>query len=738
MPAVVLWLTALLAPGALRAAEQPLLNGRRARFHAAPFAPRARIEFRGDAGLSSLGDPRCPAVSRLRLTTSVAQFTQIDLPCQNWRQVTGGYLYVDFAGIAGGVRRLLLRSDRLVLRMDGAHYTPVSAPIPFAEATIAVGGNSACGRFSAFRFNSPGHVVAAAGSEACHPRPNFLIVNLDDSRADGIDRMPTVLSRLAAEGISFTNSFVVEALCAPSRASLLTGSSARRHGVRAVAGDIGGAHVFRENGADQQTIATWLRAAAYETGLFGKYINAYSATEQTAGPNGTFYVPPGWSRWRAMMSNEHYGGILGQTYSVVDELGGVTTYDDHTTDEQYSTDLLAVEARAFVTETVSAGRNFFVYYAPYASHSDTPELVPYPAARHSGTFTTLLPPWRPPSWNEGDVSDKPLWVQSTPLVEPIPAAVNDLIRDLAYESLLSVDEQIGLFLEQFEALGVADDTVIIFTSDNGVTWGEHRFFGQGKQCPYNECLRVPLIVRYPRFATPAVREAPVLNIDIAPTIVALSGVQSPGTVDGTSFAGWILDDPPQPRDDFLFANWRGTYNDRLDYTGQPTDGDQIRVLYGASRPQPRPAVLFEFDDGSGLMTPGAVPVAIGANADVTFSNLGNAIAAAVPFTSKFLNAPQNRLTMVDLTPDHTGVYFLIERDQNSAIQHEYPLPDYFGVRDVTNGFTYVEHETGEVELYDQVADPYELENVAADPRYAAERSRLAQRLADLLAAGASP
>src|SRR5262249_47738660 len=114
-------------------------------------------------------------------------------------------------------------------------------------------------------------------------RPNILLINLDDTRADGIDRMPTLLSRVAAHGVSFRNSFVPDALCAPSRASILTGLYARHHGTKALYGVIGGASSFRESGADRETVAVWLQAAGYDTGLFGKYINGYSKSEAHAG-----------------------------------------------------------------------------------------------------------------------------------------------------------------------------------------------------------------------------------------------------------------------------------------------------------------------------------------------------------------------------------------------------------------------------------------------------------------------
>ncbi|MDX2169838.1 MAG: sulfatase-like hydrolase/transferase [Deltaproteobacteria bacterium] len=582
---------------------------------------------------------------------------------------------------------------------------------------------------------SPSPSASATPSATASPtaqatvRPNFIIIELDDTRADGIDQMPVTLEKLAAQGVQFHSSFVPFPLCAPSRASLFTGLYALHHQVRAVAGAIGGAHVFREAGADQQTMAVWLRDAGYATGLFGKYINAYSQTEATQGPNGTFYVPPGWTRWRAFVSPERYGGVSGMDYALVDEHGALQTYTDHASDAQYSTDLLADQLRDFIADSVQDGKPFLAVYAPYASHIDTPGVLPIPAARHAGHFDDL-PDWRPPNWNEADVSDKPRWVQAT---EPsdIVLKLTDLARLRAYETLLAVDEQLATTLAQLDALGIANETVVLLTSDNGVTWSEHRLFGQGKECPYEECLRVPLLARYPRGqAAGHDVEDIVLNIDIAATVADLAGVTVPVPIDGRSFRAALEGRPlPQPRSDFLVEHWRSTRQDWLDYGGQPQDGDQLVLLYGDPAAKPRAAVRFEFDDDQ-QVEPGAVQVPIGPTDDASFDNLGLTVVANIPRTRRVLNATTNRLTIVDLA-GLDGVYWVEERDAGGVVEVLNSLPDYFGVRQPDGDLTYVEYETGERELYDNAADPWQLENRAGAPAYAAEQARLSQRVVEL-------
>jgi arylsulfatase A-like enzyme len=578
---------------------------------------------------------------------------------------------------------------------------------------------------------TPTTVTSPTGSPTASAtvRPNFIIIQLDDTRADGIDRMPVTLQKLAAEGVQFHNSFVPYPLCAPSRASLLTGLYALHHQVRAVAGVIGGAHVFRERGADQQTMAVWLRDAGYSTGLFGKYINAYRETEATKGPNGTYYVPPGWTRWRAF-APERYGGQSGLDYALVDEQGAVHDYTDHGSDAQYSTDVLGDELRTFIADSAGAGTPFLAVYAPYASHIDLPGVLPIPAARHDGLFDEL-PDWRPPSWNEPDVSDKPLWVRLTDPSD-IVIALTDLSRLRAYETLLSVDEQLAATLQQLDELGIADHTVVLLTSDNGVTWTEHRLFGQGKECPYEECLRVPLVARYPRGQASGhdVQDI-VLNVDIAATVADLAGVDIPVAIDGRSFRAALEGQPlPSPRSDFLVEHWRSTRSDALDYTGQPQDGDQLTLLYGQSAAKPRAAVRFEFDSDQQVEL-GSIQVPIAPIEDVTFENLGLTVVANVPQTRFNLNKTTNHLNIVDLSTTFDGVYWVEVRDAAGVVKVLNAVPDYFGVRDLDGDLTYVEHETGERELYDNPADPWQLDNRADAPAYAAERARLSQRVTEL-------
>ncbi len=176
----------------------------------------------------------------------------------------------------------------------------------------------------------------------------------------------------------------------------------------------------------------------------------------------------------------------------------------------------------------TATRPFFLYVAPYAPHAPAT-----PAERHESEFSELSA-WRPPSYNEPDVSDKPAWLRALPTLDAARSAALDAFRAQQLRSLLAVDEAIAEIVRALSESGELENTLLVFTSDNGLAWGEHRSRG-GKRVPYEESIRVPFVVRYDRLvATARTDTRPVLNIDLAPTFAALAGARAPGA-EGRSF-----------------------------------------------------------------------------------------------------------------------------------------------------------------------------------------------------------
>jgi arylsulfatase A-like enzyme len=284
---------------------------------------------------------------------------------------------------------------------------------------------------------------------------------------------------------------------------------------------------------DDSTIATWLHAGGYRTGYVGKYLNGYNRT----------WVPPGWDRWI---------GYDGGFYNYGLNVDGVNTFHG-ATEADYSTDLLANEAIAFMTST-PATQPFFLVYAPFAPHSPAT-----PALRHQSTFPDLHD-WRPPSWDEPDTSDKPRWLRKRRHLSDADILRMDDLRRKELQSLQAVDDGVGHILDTLTNLGVLQQTIIVYMSDNGLLWGEHRQIDR-KVSAFEESIRVPLVVRYDAALTHARNEDRlVTNLDLAPTFAALGGVK-PAAPDGRSLLPLLGADAPGPaqgwRSSFTLEHLRG-------------------------------------------------------------------------------------------------------------------------------------------------------------------------------------
>ena len=365
--------------------------------------------------------------------------------------------------------------------------------------------------------------------------PDVVLILTDDQRADTLSAMPNVRSLLGDRGVTFTNGFVANALCCPSRANILKG--AYSHSTRVYQN--GGTYGPMSSFDDRSTMATWLDGGGYRTAFVGKYFNGYD-------PSRASYVPPGWDRWVAFATTDIGGGRYLDYGLSID--GTYRTYGSATAD--YSTDVLATFAESFIRGT-PADTPLFLEFAPYAPHEPAT-----PAPRHATMFGNL-PTHRPPSFGEVDVSDKPAYIRSVPTFRQGNIDRIDSIRRKQYQSLLAVDEAVARIVQALQDTGRLATTMIVFTSDNGFLWGEHRWGTTGqmnKQVPYEESIRVPFVVRYdPLVTTPRVDPDLVLNIDIAPTFAALAGVSAPGA-EGSSMLPLLASPTAAWRSDFLIEH----------------------------------------------------------------------------------------------------------------------------------------------------------------------------------------
>ena len=359
-------------------------------------------------------------------------------------------------------------------------------------------------------------------------RPNVLLIVADDMRPDSLWAMSR-LGELAERGVTFTLAFATTPLCCPSRASIMTGLYAHHHGVLANDPPLGGVEAFDP----RSTLATWLQAAGVRTGLAGRYLNGYESLE----------VPPGWDFWFALWQyTEEHGNYF--NFRVTDR--GERRYFG-SAPEAYSTRVLGEQALRFLEE--DRGRPFMLMLTPRTPHNPA---TPDPA--DSGAFKDLDLPL-PPSYNEENVRDKPAWVRNFARLGEAKRERIESLRRRQLESLLSLDRAIASIVEALRVDGRLGRTWIIFTADNGLTLGEHRL-DVGKSCPYEECVRVPLVVVPPAgTAVPRSDDHLVANIDLAPTIAAIMGVEPGAPTDGRSLLP-LLSDPAAPWRDALLLEQR--------------------------------------------------------------------------------------------------------------------------------------------------------------------------------------
>src|SRR5215208_4487019 len=363
-------------------------------------------------------------------------------------------------------------------------------------------------------------------AQTAAPQPNIIFILTDDMRKDDLNvrYMPRTTTKLVANGMSFENAFVSNALCCPSRATIMRGQYAHNTDVWFNTNVFdpdpnvhdGGWAGYKGNGYEDENVATRLQSAGYRTGFFGKYLNGYHDTTR----------PPGWEDWFAFTQLYYYN------YDVNDN-GTIKHFG--TSESDHSTDVLNSQVQEFIGANAAQGKPFFAYVAPYAPHRPAT-----PAPRDRQTFNGLKAP-RLASFNEADVSDKPPWIQSLRRLTSTDIANIDQRHENRVESLQTVDDLVAAVVSKLGEQGVLSNTYIVFTSDDGFHHGEHRI-RQGKARPYEEAARVPLVIRGPDAASPdppvvqpgSSTDKLVLNTDYFPTFMDLAGAQTPPYVDGRS------------------------------------------------------------------------------------------------------------------------------------------------------------------------------------------------------------
>jgi arylsulfatase A-like enzyme len=365
--------------------------------------------------------------------------------------------------------------------------------------------------------------------------PNILYILTDDQRFDTTYVMTELQNKLNARGVVFERAYITTPLCCPARASILSGGLlAQNTSITQVTGDNGGEVPFRMQ--DHDTVATTAQSLGYKTVFAGgKYLNAYQPP----------YVPPGWD----LFVNNNRGPATADwfNYKVIE--GSSDEYDSVGRElniNQYIANYHRDRVLGFLDD-LDPQDKFFAFYWAFAPHAkatpDTPD---------ESLFSTYV--YRDRAFNETDLSDKPFWVRNpTSFLSAKNSGEPDddeFHRDML-RTLVSVDRAVGAMIDKIEALGRLDDTVIIFTSDNGFLWGEHGLHQKGMA--YEESVRVPLTVYVPGVVPRTDQTLVSANLDTGALLYDIMNVSKPS--DGMSLLP-LMDDPNVPwRSHLTLQGW---------------------------------------------------------------------------------------------------------------------------------------------------------------------------------------
>lgn len=340
------------------------------------------------------------------------------------------------------------------------------------------------------------------------PPPNVVVIVTDDQTLASYreDVMPQTVAKLGARGTTFTEAITSTPQCCPSRAGFLTGQYAHNNGV--VSNNPGYPSLKRP----ETVLPAWLQSAGYRTAHIGKYLNGYSPAIVPA---------PGWDRWRTTLETDYVDPKFSFDGKYVEP-------------NEYLTTVINREAEAAIDELSPGRKPFYVQIdqlAPHIGSRQEPGRCaggPIPPPAEESLYADATVP-ATPAIDEADVSDKPEFIRSRPVASAAQRDRFDLFYGCALATLPAVDRGIAGVVGALRRAGELDDTLIVYTSDNGYSYGEHRI-ALTKGLGYEEHVRVPLVVRPPewfprRFRRGATIAAPVANIDIAPTILQLAGAK---------------------------------------------------------------------------------------------------------------------------------------------------------------------------------------------------------------------
>jgi N-acetylglucosamine-6-sulfatase len=507
--------------------------------------------------------------------------------------------------------------------------------------------------------------------------PSFLVIQTDDQTLDSLyaafgepklQAMPNTLNLIAKRGMTFNRYYVSYPLCCPSRVSLMTGRYAHNNGVKGNIQPNGGYFGFSFRGAYTHNIATWLQGAGYRTIHIGKFLNGYGDEPYD---NGTT-VPPGWSDWHTVLKADtnhyYYGYTLNNNGAIEGPYGDSGTWEprQYTVRDDigcpyaplngqpcfYETDTLTNFAVQGLRET-SPEQPFYLQLDYTSPHGDFRHPAgPEPAPRHYDWFKGApLPHNRGQGFAEGNVSDKPSFIKEAPYLSLSDIHTYRVYWDKQLEALRSVDDGVKALIDTLGSLHRLRNTYVIFTSDNGFFFGEHRLIG-GKFLAYEPATHVPFLIRGPHIKADTESGEIVGNIDVAPTILELAGVTPDKSVDGRSMTPFFKDPELRTLRPYLFESFVET-SDVQEAGAIAEPGDQSGATARSKRV---PALESRSRRGS---NPGATASILAPPKDYEGIRLG-------PY--KYIAWPDGEKELYDLEKDPYELNNLVR------------IPNYFPVR----------------------------------------------------------
>jgi N-acetylglucosamine-6-sulfatase len=428
-----------------------------------------------------------------------------------------------------------------------------------------------------------GQKARAAEAPTEKPRPSFVVIQTDDQTLDQlyasitpaggvtVQAMPYTLGLIAEKGVTFDRYYDSYPLCTPSRVSLLTGRYAHNHNDRGNVQPNGGYTGFKYRAADTHNLPVWLQGAGYRTIHVGKFLNGYGDSPYDNGTD----VPPGWNAWHTIEKSDTnhyaYGYELNDNGVIEGPFGDSGSWDTREYGERDDIGCPTAPTNGkpcfYVTDTLnrisyeellgtSPEQPFYLQVDYTNPHGDFRRPAgPEPAVRHYGTFAGApLPHSRKQGMNEANVNDKPRFIREAPYLGSSEMHTYRVYYQKGLESLRSIDEGVKGIVDTLGTMGRLRNTYIIFTSDNGFFYGEHRLTG-GKFLAYEPSTHLPLLIRGPGIK-PGTSTGELASVtDIAPTILELAGVTPDKSIDGRSLVPFAKDTTLRTRRPLLFESF---------------------------------------------------------------------------------------------------------------------------------------------------------------------------------------